>query len=259
MRIRSSRDFALGFTLIELLVVIAIIAILAAILFPVFAKAKERAHVTTCISNEKQIGLGMMQYVDDNNDKFPLFAWNRIPSPTPVMSRDCPSDGYDAVIRPYLKSWEVYACPSQRYFPTWSTDKMVSNRPSPDSPTKGRSSYGYNWTLVNLSLVMSNAPRDGRLTRHLIKDPAGTIFLAENENGGHITYEPVSFQGKSTGAPDSPAYQNLANDPEVMRRLRVPERHFGSNNYIFADGHVKTMVYSSTKVPHNMWSLRADD
>jgi prepilin-type N-terminal cleavage/methylation domain-containing protein/prepilin-type processing-associated H-X9-DG protein len=249
-----------GFTLIELLVVIAIIAILAAILFPVFAKARERAQQTTCLSNERQIGLGVMQYVSDNDEKYPLFAWNRIPSPNSDMSLDCPSDGYDAVIRPYLKSWEVYACPSQRFFPTWGANsKMVTARPAPDTPTKGRTSYGYNWTLVNLSLVMANPPRDGRLKTSLIKDPTGTIFLGENENGNHITYEPVQFEGKSTGAPSSSGYQNLANDPEVMGRLRVPQRHGGKNNYIFADGHVRTLVYSATKKPSNMWSLVPND
>jgi prepilin-type processing-associated H-X9-DG protein len=202
----------------------------------------------------------MMAYVADNDEGYPRFAWNRIPSPTPDMALDCPSDGYDAVLRPYLKSWDVYACPSQRFFPTWGTNsKMVTARPGPDSPTKGRTSYGYNWTLVNLSLVMTNAPKDGRLRSRLLKDPVGTIFLAENEDGQHITYEPVTFNGKPTGAPNSTGYQNLANDPEVMKRLKVSPRHFGKNNYIFADGHVRALAYAATKVPNNMWSFRADD
>ena len=64
-----------GFTLIELLVVIAIIAILAAVLFPVFAKVREKARQTVCLSNEKQIGLGFMQYVEDYDEVFPM-AYN---------------------------------------------------------------------------------------------------------------------------------------------------------------------------------------
>ncbi len=66
-----------GFTLIELLVVIAIIAILAAILFPVFAKAREAARQSVCLSNLKQIGLGIMQYVDDWKGRYPAEAQSR--------------------------------------------------------------------------------------------------------------------------------------------------------------------------------------
>jgi len=64
-----------GFTLIELLVVIAIIAILAAILFPVFAQAREKARAITCVSNEKQMGLAMMQYVQDNDEQYPILQY----------------------------------------------------------------------------------------------------------------------------------------------------------------------------------------
>lgn len=64
-----------GFTLIELLVVIAIIAILAAILFPVFAKAREKARQTTCTNNTKQIGTGLMQYAQDNDETLPYLNW----------------------------------------------------------------------------------------------------------------------------------------------------------------------------------------
>src|SRR5450432_682157 len=71
MKLCKTVRSSFGFTLIELLVVIAIIAILAAILFPVFAKVREKARQTTCTSNEKQIGLGVLQYIQDNNECFP--------------------------------------------------------------------------------------------------------------------------------------------------------------------------------------------
>ena len=95
-----------GFTLIELLVVIAIIAILAAILFPVFAKAREKARQTTCTSNFKQIGLATMQYVQDYDETFMPSVWNS----TIYEVRMLPN-----LLDTYTKSNKVYVCPSNKY------------------------------------------------------------------------------------------------------------------------------------------------
>jgi prepilin-type N-terminal cleavage/methylation domain-containing protein/prepilin-type processing-associated H-X9-DG protein len=87
--------FRNGFTLIELLVVIAIIAILAAILFPVFAQAREKARQTTCLSNNKQIVLGVLMYAQDNDEGFPLGAYDSIPNSPVIMWYD--------LVEPYIK------------------------------------------------------------------------------------------------------------------------------------------------------------
>ena len=94
-----------GFTLIELLVVIAIIAILAAILFPVFAQAREKARATTCLSNCKQIGIGMRMYLDDYEGAWP-FSWY------PQAQY-----GWDAALYPYTKNTRIFACPSNPQIP----------------------------------------------------------------------------------------------------------------------------------------------
>src|SRR3712207_2017034 len=91
-----------GFTLIELLVVIAIIAILAAILFPVFGRARENARRSACQSNMKQIGLGILQYVQDYDGRFPYV---RQLTPNPVSN-------WGKSIYPYVKSTQVFICPS---------------------------------------------------------------------------------------------------------------------------------------------------
>jgi prepilin-type N-terminal cleavage/methylation domain-containing protein/prepilin-type processing-associated H-X9-DG protein len=104
-----------GFTLIELLVVIAIIAILAAILFPVFAQARERARMASCLSNLKQIGLGTMMYLQDYDEKFPnTKAWGRmwtgewVADPTiPDSLRYLPD-----LVTPYVKNKDIWFCPT---------------------------------------------------------------------------------------------------------------------------------------------------
>ena len=92
-----------GFTLIELLVVIAIIAILAAILFPVFAKAREKARQSSCLSNVKQLMLATLSYTQDYDEMLPGYAY-----------RNCPTDAdqWFEVIAPYLKNTQILACPS---------------------------------------------------------------------------------------------------------------------------------------------------
>jgi prepilin-type N-terminal cleavage/methylation domain-containing protein/prepilin-type processing-associated H-X9-DG protein len=94
-----------GFTLIELLVVIAIIAILASILFPVFARARENARRSSCQSNLKQIGLGVRQYVQDYDERFPQSGSAPLPNPELVT-------GWAYTLQPYLKSEQIFQCPS---------------------------------------------------------------------------------------------------------------------------------------------------
>jgi len=96
-----------GFTLIELLVVIAIIAILAAILFPVFAKAREKARQSSCLSNEKQMGIAFLQYAQDYDETFMLD-----PGGTSSTTDRASAQAWYNALEPYMKSTQILACPS---------------------------------------------------------------------------------------------------------------------------------------------------
>ena len=112
-----------GFTLIELLVVIAIIAILAAILFPVFARARENARKSTCQSNLKQLGLGLMQYAQDYDEGYPMTAFG-------PYAGGAYAYWYTDLLMPYVKNTQIFVCPSQkaiyglnrRMFGLWTTN-----------------------------------------------------------------------------------------------------------------------------------------
>jgi len=114
-----------GFTLIELLVVIAIIAILAAILFPVFARAREKARQTSCLSNEKQIALGVMMYAQDYDETLP--AYYNFEASVPEGARY-----WMEVVMPYVKNSQIFVCPSN------------SNR-----TLTGSYGCNYNWPFSN--------------------------------------------------------------------------------------------------------------
>ena len=140
-----------AFTLIELLVVIAIIAILAAILFPVFARARENARRSSCQSNLKQIGIGAMQYVQDYDEKYPQAYWYK--------NDTGGSGGYvhvSAIIQPYLKSEQIWKCPSSEGLPaTNNFDPQFLKLPNAQFAPQGNP--GTDKQAKNLSYVFNSA------------------------------------------------------------------------------------------------------
>jgi len=125
-----------GFTLIELLVVIAIIAILAAILFPVFAQARESARKASCLSNNKQLGLGIMMYVQDYDEMYPCNSWDTPPlGTTETDSRDPKfpaAFNWMFKVQPYIKNRQILVCPSDANPKHWSTGYDNANPASCD-------------------------------------------------------------------------------------------------------------------------------
>jgi prepilin-type N-terminal cleavage/methylation domain-containing protein/prepilin-type processing-associated H-X9-DG protein len=231
-----SRRGRAGFTLIELLVVIAIIAILAAILFPVFAQAREKARQSTCISNNKQLGLAMMQYVQDYDELFPsrYFPNNIGPgctSTTFLNLLDTP--GKASLLDPYLKSTEVFRCPSNK-----ADEKTQGNQ--------FRFAYGYNVNLAATSYFSFNdcnpasPPTNVPMAR--IKSPASMILFGDDTWGGRSLYLPS--QGRITWGQNftEPVQTVTANLVDIKTNVRgnFPKgRHGGGVTMAFCDGHVK--------------------
>jgi prepilin-type N-terminal cleavage/methylation domain-containing protein/prepilin-type processing-associated H-X9-DG protein len=155
------RKSAQGFTLIELLVVIAIIAILAAILFPVFAQAREKARQTSCLSNEKQIGLSLLMYVQDYDEQFPSGSKLSYPNGPGTINTVLYGLGWAGQIYPYTKSAQILKCPDDSTSQVNATAAIQALYPT---------SYLYNY---NIAANSSDAA---------LQAPANTVGLAEVKN-----------------------------------------------------------------------------
>jgi len=208
-----------GFTLIELLVVIAIIAILAAILFPVFARARENARRASCQSNLKQIGLSIFQYTQDYDEKFPLYNNTGL-----VGGR-----GWVERIDPYMKSLQILQCPSE---PTGGPGAFMS---------VGTTDYAYNlWmgyddhTANNITAKFLNIAA--------YTNPSLTVMVMDHttNNGSRWVTGVVKSDGTYDNcAGTTPCAPGLAQFTTATGDTAPARRHLDGQNYVFADGHVK--------------------
>jgi prepilin-type N-terminal cleavage/methylation domain-containing protein len=203
-----------GFTLIELLVVIAIIAILAAILFPVFAQAREKARTTACMNNMKQLGTGIKMYMDNYDDTYPISgcvgqknAW--------IYSKDhFVIDVTQGSIFPYVKAKGAYLCPS---------DGDEKGQEDKNSPTF--LSYSMNQNLMNTGGVGDAGP----MTESEVPEPSDTILLLEESN------KSVGGGGLNDGC----YYPANSND-------FVAERHNKGGMFVMGDTHAKWYLANDT-------------
>jgi prepilin-type N-terminal cleavage/methylation domain-containing protein len=217
----------IGFTLIELLVVIAIIAILAAILFPVFAQAKLAAKKTVSLSNLKQIGLSWMMYGNDYDDyTLPAFySQNNFTSTYwwwGYQAPPNPTDLTQGLLQPYTKSQGIEADPAFK-------DSVSVN-------TVGALGYGYNY--VYLTVTDANYNQDG-ISYSSVQVPASTMAFATSAQWNNYTSSTGFLQG--VGLVDPPSN----NDPTVHGRFA------GQGIVTWCDGHAKSMtaVIRSSDMP----------
>jgi prepilin-type N-terminal cleavage/methylation domain-containing protein/prepilin-type processing-associated H-X9-DG protein len=210
-----------GFTLIELLVVIAIIALLAAILFPVFARARENARRSSCQSNLKQIGIGLAQYTQDYDERLPQCDLNLSGAEVVNVMTGATVNPLKSIY-PYIKSTQVYACPSAA--------KDTGNPPTSTDDT----SYSYNMVLNAWS---ANAAGNtyGRLLSEIGSPAEIASFQEYYLRSNRMRCRPYG----GTGTAPSPWSYNVWHGEVPAGHEAFSNSHFDGGNLLYVDGHVK--------------------
>jgi len=214
-----------AFTLIELLVVIAIIAILAAILFPVFAQAREKARATACLSNLKQSSLAYAMYTQDYDETTPI-------QNSPVLADvagNYASGGYwFQLIQPYVKNWNLMVCPDRSAQGAYNPKRSLAVNQSRFPPAIGLryQGYGYNDGWISdsgygLTLQLPDGSRPGRSIAGIVT-PADCVAFGDSYDTPGYSIAMDNIWGGSDAPPTTKSI-----------------RHSSNLNYAFVDGHAK--------------------
>ncbi len=273
-----------GFTLIELLVVIAIIAILAAILFPVFAQAREKARGASCLSNTKQIALAVMMYVQDTDEMYPIVQWWN------DYRWDTMQGGWAFAVDPYIKNLGVWKCPSDGSGlakcpkgDQWGWAGVILDYPGNAYHAGWSGSYNYAMGPFNYTETSGISWMElGSVSLSKMVRPADTVLTAERH--GQDTNGAYPFDFCSTGAPTGDVITNDFDEPGHCipdprgctlgghsppnpdavfpwgRNGTVSAHHSETASFTFCDGHVKAMRPVATNPdPVNHWELNMWD
>ena len=250
-----------GFTLIELLVVIAIIAILAAILFPVFAQAREKARQASCLSNLKQINAGLLMYAQDNDET--MCADVRLP---PINGGTDNTFSFDRQLAPYVKNDAVYACPSdtaprsaqdvwdgtykgkllKRSYSIINILQTVEGNARGETPDKNSGMIGHSLAQMAQSAeTVSFAEAWGTWTMD-DKTIGNDSVLATGSGSTLLDCDAWKLPGRPK--PSAAPTDNFAACPDFIAADHTPPKgHSGQGNYAFADGHVKTLTWGQAR------------
>ena len=242
-----------GFTLIELLVVIAIIAILAAILFPVFAQARAKARGVSCLSNIKQLSLGMIMYSQDYDETFPQWRWDQSYQSGSGAKNNATSVWWNAIY-PYVKNVQVYSCPDDNYNFTlrqdgaagWFTKGAAISSVVGLNPVfyDAKISYGSQepMTYDHPKLAAMSRPSDTLIVSDMVTTLTGwecwDCYDPSNANKPENSYR-LRRAAYANGSAKSYFWTDPAWQGPFQKAWDADGRHSYGNNIGFADGHAK--------------------
>ena len=281
MKTASTRHFRAGFTLIELLVVIAIIAILAAILFPVFAQARAKARQISDLSNMKQIGLAAMQYVQDYDEVLPTAALRnceKIPAPgTPPNLWSNNWRTWPEQLYPYTKNMQIFTSPNRTDSPFFGYCINVSSSQDdyPASYDAGSNTGGGtppgSWNDGKCSNgVGVPRPEQTSVSLAAAQAPASTIWFYDSNStlyqAGFNTWDSMEAAAADpAGAPYAKSlevdgsetigqlFQDGRSRVDNSTLIKEPHRYSGGLNIVFLDGHAKW--YKPSAIKGEWWSM----
>jgi prepilin-type N-terminal cleavage/methylation domain-containing protein/prepilin-type processing-associated H-X9-DG protein len=240
-----------AFTLIELLVVIAVIAILTSILFPVFARAREQARKSACLSNLKQVGLAVMLYVQDYDESYPM-AYSPVPSSDPMPGTS--ASYWFNVLQPYAKNRNVWYCPTagrlmvpgtdfQQYSGGYAYNACGTSVPGSVGTTLWN---GFGVMFDDATGVAQCTPHGSIVKIAAVSNTSETILITDPASNGEDASTLYFYSGLNIsywpqlhGGPVGP-FAGVG-DPTTTRAYTNPT---GGGNYLFADGHAKFMNVS---------------
>jgi prepilin-type N-terminal cleavage/methylation domain-containing protein/prepilin-type processing-associated H-X9-DG protein len=220
-----------GFTLIELLVVIAIIAVLAAILFPVFSAAREKARAATCVSNTKQVNTALNLYLQDYDEVFPGYSERTYLPPAPEPPADTPI--WTSFIYPYTRNQQIVLCPSAsqtRWGGVWGERGWVS--------------IGYNTHFGEWFIQQGEVGTPIRVRLAQLQRPSVSVAFADSSSGDTAvipSHDPRGYNYRGYIVSNYDTREGSCGRPTVVNGGgdTLSDRHSGGTNVAFCDGHTK--------------------